>query len=174
MPDIAWDIRREGRKWTAEEAELRSCHAIPDRPEIHNGMLYFTDEERLAVVACLLENLGLDRVVRSLGLPELWQEAIKTAKQEKHGDPDKDPLKALADRAAKSLADLDRQLEEFFDELQQINPGIAERAIAKAGGRDLAALLLFCPSKEFGNKSALQLWAEGKASVVRELLSPGR
>lgn len=84
MPDkgSAWDIRREGRKWSADEAEARSCQIIPDRPEIHQGKLYFTDEERLAVTACLLENLGIDRVVRSLGSRALWVEAVTSLSAE--------------------------------------------------------------------------------------------
>ena len=88
MPDkgSAWDIRREGRKWSADEAEARSCHISPDRPEIHQGKLYFTDEERLAVTACLLENLGIDRVVRSLGSRALWVEAVTSLNAEPHSE----------------------------------------------------------------------------------------
>lgn len=174
MTNIAWDIRREGREWNADEAELRSRHVIPDRPEIRNGKLYFTDEERLAVAACLLENLGLDKVVRSLATPGLWEEAVKAMTRPERREQDRNSLKALADRAAASLNDLDRQLDEFFDQLERIDPRIAGRAIAKAGSRGLATLLLFCPSKEFGEKSALQLWAEGKTDLVRELLLTDR
>jgi hypothetical protein len=165
-----WDIRREGRRWSAKEAEERSCQVIPDRPEIHQGKLYFTDEERLAVTACLLENLGIDNVVQSLGSPALWQAAVASLNVPV---PTSAPatLSELADQAAAAFGALDRELDEYFAALQQLDPELAERAVTRAGGRELAALLLLCPSAELGGKSALQLWAAGERQELQKLLT---
>lgn len=170
MAEIDWDIRREGRRWSAEEAEYRSCYVIPDRPEIHQGKLYFTDEERMDVAACLLENLGIDKVVQSLGSPALWQAAVAALNVPV---PTSAPatLSELADQAAAAFGTLDRELDKYFAVLQQLDPELAERAVARAGGRELAALLLLCPSAELGGKSALQLWAAGKRQEVQMLLT---
>lgn len=169
-PDIHWDIRREGRRWSADEAELRSCHVIPDRPEINEGKLYFTDEERLAVAACLLENLGIDKIVRSLGSPALWQAAIATLTADSTPSAPT-TLSDLADKAAEAFGTLDRELNKYFAVLSKLEPELAERAMTRAGGRELAALLLLCPSAELGGKSALQLWAVGARQEVQKLLS---
>lgn len=168
-----WDIRREGRRWSAEEAEFRSCFAIPDRPEIHQGKLYFSDSERLAVAACLLENLGIDQVVQSLGSPTLWQAAVAALKTEM---PPSVPtnLAELADQAAATFANLDRKVDGYFEVLRQLDPELAERAVARAGGPSLAALLLLCPSSELGGESALQLWAAGKRQGVQRILTGDR
>ncbi len=39
------------------------------------GRLYWSDEERLTVLGLLLENVGIDRVIR-LGDPRLWRDAV--------------------------------------------------------------------------------------------------
>lgn len=68
-----WDIRREGRQWRGEEFERRLYQA-PEKIEFVGGI--FTDEEeRLTVLAMLLENLGIDKAVR-LGKLEDWKAAI--------------------------------------------------------------------------------------------------
>lgn len=167
---IHWVIHREGRRWTPEEAEYRSCYVIPDRPEIHHGKLYFTDSERLAVVACLLENLGIDQVVQSLGSPDLWQAAVATLKTETPPSVSA-TLSDLADQAAMTFANLDREVDGYFEILRKLDPELAERAEARAGGPSLAALLLLCPSPELGGKSALQLWVTGARQKVQKLLA---
>ncbi len=74
-----WDIRREGRRWTSEEFERRIYQA-PEKIEFVGGI--FTDEEeRLTVLAMLLENLGIDRAV-SLGNPADWKAAIAELEQD--------------------------------------------------------------------------------------------
>jgi hypothetical protein len=74
-----WDIRREGRRWTREEVEHRLYQA-PEKIEFAGG-IFTSDEERLTVLAMLLENLGIDRVVR-LGKLEDWKAAIADVEQE--------------------------------------------------------------------------------------------
>lgn len=55
-----WDIRREGHAWGKDTLRryLR------------------TEEDRLNVLAMLLENVGVDKAMR-LGDPNVWREAIK-------------------------------------------------------------------------------------------------
>lgn len=68
-----WDIRREGRRWTGEEVERRLYQA-PEKIEFVGG-IFASEEERLTVLAMLLENVGIDVVVR-LGNPADWKAAV--------------------------------------------------------------------------------------------------
>jgi hypothetical protein len=61
-----WDIRREGRKWTREEVDKRLYQAS-EKIEFAGG-IFTSDEERMTVLAMLLENLGIDVAVK-LGNP---------------------------------------------------------------------------------------------------------
>jgi hypothetical protein len=80
MPDdpdptsFPWDIRRAGRAWTGDEWNSRRDLA-PEKIELIGGKLFWSDEDRLAMLALLLENLGVDRAVR-LGNPSVWRDAI--------------------------------------------------------------------------------------------------
>lgn len=75
---MKWDIRREGRAWQGTE-EIERWRLTPDKFETSEGKLFDTDEERLTVLALLLENLGIDKAIR-LGDPEKWREAIAELK----------------------------------------------------------------------------------------------
>lgn len=68
-----WDIRREGRAWSGEEFEKRIYQA-PEKIEFVGG-IFTNEEQRLTVLAMLLENLGIDKAVR-LGNPADWKAAI--------------------------------------------------------------------------------------------------
>ena len=68
-----WDIRREGREWSAEEFDRRIYQA-PEKIEFAGG-IFVDDEERMTVLAMLLENLGIDKVIR-LGNPADWKAAV--------------------------------------------------------------------------------------------------
>jgi len=72
--EVRWDIRRQGRPWTREEWDARR-ELTPDKNELSRGKLYWRDEDRLTMLALLLENLGVDQAVH-LGDPEVWREAI--------------------------------------------------------------------------------------------------
>jgi hypothetical protein len=74
MKPIAWDIRRKGRLWSNEEFDLRIDQA-PDKIEYVNG-IFASDRQRLNVLGMLLENLGIDKVVR-FGKLEDWKAAIE-------------------------------------------------------------------------------------------------
>ena len=68
-----WDIRREGRRWTHEEFDERIDQA-PEKIEYVGG-IFASERERLIVLGMLLENLGIDKVVR-IGRLEDWKAAI--------------------------------------------------------------------------------------------------
>jgi hypothetical protein len=75
MKDSDWIIERQGRSWTKEEFRHRASLG-PEKLEIYQGKLLWTDEERVELAGLLIENLGADRIVR-LGDPEIWREAVK-------------------------------------------------------------------------------------------------
>jgi hypothetical protein len=68
-----WDIRREGHVWSHEEFERRIYQA-PEKIEYTGGIFTYADE-RLTVLAMLLENLGIDKAVQ-LGNLQNWKAAI--------------------------------------------------------------------------------------------------
>jgi hypothetical protein len=74
MQDSDWDIRRSGRRWGKDEFHQR-LDLLPEKLEVWEGKLLWSDEERTALLGLLLENLGTERVVR-LGNLEAWREAI--------------------------------------------------------------------------------------------------
>ena len=47
----------------------------PEKIEMINGKLFGSDDERLALLALLLENVGADQAVR-LGDPAVWRAAV--------------------------------------------------------------------------------------------------
>ena len=69
-----WDIRREGRPWREDEAMAR-FQLTPEKIEMSRGRLFWSDEERLAMLGLLLENVGADAAVR-LGDPGVWKAAV--------------------------------------------------------------------------------------------------
>jgi len=73
---IKWDIRRAGRAWRGDEAHER-YNRTPEKFEMVEGRLFWTDEERVTLLALLLENVGVDRAVR-LGDSEVWKAARAT------------------------------------------------------------------------------------------------
>lgn len=72
---VRWDIRREGRAWAEGEA-MERWELTPERLEMFEGKLLWDDESRIALLALLLENLGVDRAV-CLGDPAVWVEAVE-------------------------------------------------------------------------------------------------
>lgn len=70
----SWNIGRAGRTWTGPEG-LEKLDRLPGRLEMAHGKLCLSKAERLTLLAGLLENIGLDEVVK-LGRLKDWQEAI--------------------------------------------------------------------------------------------------
>lgn len=69
-----WDIRAEGRAWTGEEASGRYA-LTPEKIEMIDGKLLWDDEQRLLLLALLLENVGVNVAV-GLGNPNVWRAAV--------------------------------------------------------------------------------------------------
>src|SRR4051812_5500579 len=72
---MEWDIGREGRKWTRAEVEAKYHAPCPGKIEPIKGRMFWTDGQRLNMLALLLENVGIEAAVR-LGDPALWKQAI--------------------------------------------------------------------------------------------------
>ena len=47
----------------------------PEKIELIEGKLFWSEDDRLTMLALLLENVGIDKAVR-LGNPQIWREAI--------------------------------------------------------------------------------------------------
>lgn len=77
-----WDIRREGRRWTREEFDRRIYQA-PEKIEFAGG-IFTTEEERMTVLAMLLENLGINKAVQ-LGKLSDWKVAVADLESEREG-----------------------------------------------------------------------------------------
>lgn len=69
-----WDIRRNARAWESGEA-LERWDRTPEKIEMVAGKLFWDDDERLAMLGLLLENLGADAAAR-LGDPAVWKAAV--------------------------------------------------------------------------------------------------
>jgi hypothetical protein len=74
MSKPKWDIRRKGRPWTKEECWKR-FELFPEKNEMFNGQLLWSQRERENILGLLLELVGADKAVR-LGSPEVWRAAI--------------------------------------------------------------------------------------------------
>ncbi len=70
---VKWDIRRDGHAW-GDEAPSR-YQMTPEKTEMIDGRLYRSEDERLTMLALLLENVGADKAVR-LGEPNVWRAAV--------------------------------------------------------------------------------------------------
>lgn len=79
--ELEWDIRREGHAWgerngTRDRATVRErWQRSPEKVEMIDARIFGTDEQRLRTLGLLLENLGIDAVVR-FGDPKLWRAAL--------------------------------------------------------------------------------------------------
>jgi len=93
MTQERWDIRREGRRWTKEESERRMRQA-PEQIEFVGG-IFAGEGQRFVVLGMLLENLGIDKVVR-FGNLEDWKAAIADLEREVSGDAT--PRRGLGER----------------------------------------------------------------------------
>ena len=74
MRHVDWDIRREGRAWTGDEA-LQRLELTPEKFEMNKGRLFWGEDERLLLLGLLLENVGVDAAIR-LGDPQVWRAAV--------------------------------------------------------------------------------------------------
>ena len=77
MP-ATWRIERQPRAWTAEEFRTR-YEFLPEKFEVIDGKLLLGRNDRINLLAVLLENVGVDAAVR-LGRWETWQQALDDAR----------------------------------------------------------------------------------------------
>ena len=69
-----WDIRRTARAWNGEEFVPR-LELLPEKFEVYQGKLFWHENERINLLALLLEQVGVDAAVR-LGRLETWEAAV--------------------------------------------------------------------------------------------------
>jgi hypothetical protein len=74
MSEIIWDIRREGHAWGIKEVRER-YYSAPEKIELIEGKLFWSEEDRIRMLGLLLENVGVDKAIR-LGDAQVWREAI--------------------------------------------------------------------------------------------------
>lgn len=74
-----WNIEREGRRWTGAEARER-WELTPEKIELIDGKLLWSDEDRINLLGLLLENVGADVAV-GLGDPAVWRAAVEALEQ---------------------------------------------------------------------------------------------
>jgi len=72
---MEFNIQRQGRKWSRGEIEQKYHKLCPEKIELIEGKMFWTDKQRLKMLALLLENVGMDAAV-GLGDPTLWKQAI--------------------------------------------------------------------------------------------------
>ena len=72
---MEFNIQRQGCKWSRSEVEQKNHELCPEKIELIEGKMFWSDQQRLNMLALLLENVGMDAAVR-LGDPALWKQAI--------------------------------------------------------------------------------------------------
>ena len=70
-----FNIKRQGRKWSVVEIKQKYHALCPEKIELIEAKMFWTDEQRLTMLGLLLENVGMDAAV-GLGDPALWKQAI--------------------------------------------------------------------------------------------------
>ena len=98
---VTWDIQRDGRAW-GDEAMSR-YQMTPEKTEMVGGRLYGTEEERLTMLALLLENVGADKAVR-LGNASTWRGAVAALNDEHEDRETEAPVLPEAERHALEAA----------------------------------------------------------------------
>lgn len=83
-----FNIRREGRAWTPEEvqAKYQPHETAPEKMELIEGKLFWSDEQRITMLGWMLEHLGADAAVR-LGDPQVWKVAVEDMLRERTDGP---------------------------------------------------------------------------------------
>jgi hypothetical protein len=93
---VTWDIQRDGRAWGGEA--MGRFQMTPEKTEMVGGKLYATEEERLTMLALLLENVGAERAVR-LGNASVWRAAVAALDEQE--DQETEALADLQTEAAR-------------------------------------------------------------------------
>ncbi len=75
MKQRKYNVTLAGRPWSGAEAQERYA-ALPLKLALIDGRLYFTQDDRLEMLAALLEHCGAAAAVR-MGDPAVWHEAVR-------------------------------------------------------------------------------------------------
>jgi hypothetical protein len=97
---VTWDIRRDGHAWGGEA--MSRYEMTPEKTEMVAGKLYWTEEERLTMLALLLENVGTDKAVR-IGNPDIWRAAVDGLTDEREGQEHEAPARLLPQAERRAL-----------------------------------------------------------------------
>ncbi len=74
MHRVRWNIQRAGRVWEGDELTAR-LPWLPEKFEVIDGALLWSEEERLCMLGVLLEQVGIDQAIQ-LGDPAAWRAAV--------------------------------------------------------------------------------------------------
>jgi hypothetical protein len=94
-----WDICRAGHAWGGEA--MSRYEMTPEKTEMIAGKLYGTEEERLTMLALLLENVG-DKAVR-IGNPDIWRAAVDGLSDEREGQQHEPSASLLPEAERRAL-----------------------------------------------------------------------
>jgi hypothetical protein len=102
---VTWDIRRAGHAYAWGGEAMSRYEMTPEKTEMVAGKLYGTEEERLTMLALLLENVGADKAVR-IGDPDIWRAAVDELSDGREGQQHEPsaPLLPEAERRALEAA----------------------------------------------------------------------
>ena len=75
MEKHVYNVTLGGRAWSPAEMEARHDE-LPFKAELIHGKLYWTESQRLTMLAALLEHCGATAAVR-IGDPDVWREAVR-------------------------------------------------------------------------------------------------
>lgn len=76
---LDWDIQPEGRAW---RGGIDRLELAPRKIELCEGRLFCSDEDRLVMLAMLLENVGMNAAIKLAPL-ERWHAALEAVEQER-------------------------------------------------------------------------------------------
>lgn len=78
---VRWDIRREGRAWGEADDFSARWELTPEKFEVYQGKLFWHENDRINLLALLLEQVGVDAALR-LGPLEVWEEALSACRDQ--------------------------------------------------------------------------------------------
>ena len=78
--DFNWDIRNKGWSWSGQEFEDKTT-LRPRKIEMSDGKLFNSDQERMLMLAMLLENMGADAAVSICKNRLVWKEAVRRCQE---------------------------------------------------------------------------------------------
>ena len=80
-----WNIGLEGRRWNVDRFHAVGV-VMPEKMELIDGKLFWSERERLGMLSAMLEQVGLAATVR-LAPKALWLEALAQVEDESDESP---------------------------------------------------------------------------------------